>query len=435
VGWLPIIAVTLAGLAAIAAFRSRTDDEPSAARRALPFAILMVAALLAVVSTAFEAATDSRVGIREASTAALALLFGTPAVGWLIARLRWGAPGRRTFHQQIASNRASSIVLVIVLVEVLALTGFVIGSTVGTVIGAALASGLICAALSVGIGLAAAGVAARRGPRVVLDTVGATPLPDGYTVLRNVVTELSTAAGIRPPALYLIESPTANAFAVGADPDQAAIAVTSGLLERLDREELQGVIAHEIAHIRNLDSRYGLLVAVIVGAVVIMAAAFAALTSNMSVDADGIGSLIVGIVIAILLAIFGAAVKAMATAAARAVQASVSREREFLADATSVALTRNPAGLIRALDRIADQPAMATSAATEHLWFVSPLADEADVHGWFATHPSAVERIARLRALGGQLDALGLADVAVADPAVTAPVPADAPVLPLEADA
>ena len=412
IGWLVASAVGLAITAAVLAFRSRDDDASSLAR-AVPYAVLMVAAVLAAIATLTDAAIDRRVGIREASTFALALLFGTPAIGWALTRLRWGAPGSRTFHQQIAANQAASIVLVLILVELLALLGFVVGGTLlGWLIGV-LPAGLLGAAIALVLGVSASLAAARRGPGSILASVGAKPIKSSNSVLDNVVTELSMAAGIAKPAVYVIDAAAPNAFAIGMDPDHGTIAVTSGLLDMLDREELQGVIAHEIAHLRNLDSRYGLLVAMIVGTVVLVAAAFAAMLSSGSIDGGGgLAGLVLGIVIVVSLALLGFAVKVMATAAAKALQASVSREREFLADATSVELTRNPAGLIRALDLIANQPRLtSTNEGVQHLWFVASEGHEAEDEladeGWFDTHPAPAQRIARLRELETQIDATG----------------------------
>jgi heat shock protein HtpX len=302
------------------------------------------------------------------------------------------------------------MVLVLILVELLALLGFVVGGTLlGWAIGV-LPAGLLFSAITVVFGVSASVAAARRGPDSILASVGAKPAWNNYPVLDNVVAEMSTAAGINKPTVYVIEAAAPNAFSIGMDPNQGTIAVTSGLLDMLDREELQGVIAHEIAHLRNLDSRYGLLVAMIVGTVILVAAAFAAVLSNGSISGgDGIGGVVISIVIAILLLLLGLAVRVMATAAAKALQASVSREREFLADATSVELTRNPAGLIRALDLIATQPRLkSANEGVQHLWFVASEGhdeeDELEEGGWFDTHPAPVQRIARLRELEAQLD-------------------------------
>jgi heat shock protein HtpX len=417
--WLPALAVALAICAALAGTIFRADgDAPTPVRRALPFGLLFVAAVLALLSTGAEAAIDSRVGLREVSLASLAVVCGTPVVGWGFARMRWGAPGQRTFYQQIAANRTAAIVLLIVLVEVLGVTGFVVGGTIGVMVGSALAVGLIGGATAVVAGSFGALLGVRHGAEIVLDAVNAMAvMPDDgrYTVVRNVVDEVAIAADLPAPRLYVITDPAPNAFAIGTDARRAAIAVTSGLLDQLDREELQGVIAHEMAHIRNLDSRYGVLVAVFVGAVIVLATAFASFMTGWSIEADGISGLILSILVAIAAALFGLFVKTCATAAALAIQASVSREREFLADASSVAYTRNPAGLIRALGKLQGQPALTLkSPSTRHLWFVSPLeAGDAPTDGWRSTHPAIADRIARLRALGGQLDAVAEGSVAV----------------------
>jgi heat shock protein HtpX len=423
IGWLPIIAVALAAVAALLWRRARSDAEdgssPSPLLAVMPFALLFVAAATAVVSSAAEAVIDSRVGVREASMLGIAALCATPAIGWLLTRLRWGAPGQRTFHQQIAANRAGATVLVIVLGELLAVTGFVVGATFGAFVGAAFAGGLVVGALSIVGALVGGVVGLRRGPGMLLDAVHARPAGDDHAVLRNVVAELSIAAGMPAPRVFVIDDPAPNALALGSDPQHAAIAVTTGLLARLDREELQGVIAHELAHIRNFDSRYGLLVAVFVGAVILLAAVFAAFMSNWSIESDSISGVLMAIVIAVVTAIIGFVVRSVATAAALAIQASVSREREFLADASSVEITRNPAGLIGALAKIDGRTALGgVTANTRHLWFVSPLTDDdTETEGWRSTHPLTSARIARLHALSAQLDATEIATGVVASEA------------------
>jgi heat shock protein HtpX len=405
IGWLPLIAIVLAILAGLAWRRSREDgtgrDGPGLTA-VLPFGLLFVAAATAVASSAAEAALDSRVGIREASMLGLALLCATPAVGWLLSRLRWGAPGRRTFHQQIAANRAGATVLLVLLGELLAMTGFVIGATIGLFFGAAVLGGIVVAALAVASSIVAAVVTLRRGVTMLLSSLSAAPAGPEHQVLRNVVTELALAAGMPVPAVHVLDDDAPNAMAIGSDPDHAAIVVTSGLLARLDREELQGVIAHELAHIKNLDSRYGMLVAVFVGGVILLAAVFASLMSNWSIEADSLSGVVVSILLALVAALVGYAVRSLATLAALGIQASVSREREFLADASSVEITRNPLGLVGALRKV-DRGRALTGVAgnTRHLWFVSPLAeDDTQTEGWLATHPAVADRIERLHALG-----------------------------------
>ena len=410
IGWLPVIALSLAVVAALvwrAARVRRADGAAPGILATLPFIFLFVGAATAIVSAAAEAAIDSRVGVREGSMLGLALLLGTPAVGWLVTRLRWGAPGTRTFPQQIAANRAGAIVLLIVLVELLALTGFVFGATVGLMAGAAFAGGVVGAAVSVVGALIGVVVGLRRGADTLLETLQAKRAGPEHKVLLNVVTELCAAANLPVPRVFVIEQDAPNAMTLGSDPAHASIAVTSGLLARLDREELQGVIAHELAHVRNLDSRYGTLVAVFVGATILVAATFASFMSNMSIEADGLSGLVVSLLILLAGIILGYLVRSIATFAALGIQASVSREREYLADASAVEISRNPAGLISALGKLERSVALTgVTANTRHLWFVSPLNDdETPTEGWLATHPSIDDRVARLRALIAQLDA------------------------------
>ena len=165
--------------------------------------------------------------------------------------------------------------------------------------------------------------------------------------LLNVVRELAIAANIPMPAVYIIDDTAPNAFATGRDPAHASIAITTGLLEKLDREELQGVIGHELSHVRNLDIRFSLIVGVMVGAIAILADFFLRFTfwggvSGRSRDRDGGGggAQAIVFVIAIVLAI-------LAPIISRFIQLAVSRQREYLADASAVELTRNPYGLER----------------------------------------------------------------------------------------
>ncbi len=220
----------------------------------------------------------------------------------------------------------------------------------------------------------------------------------------NVVTELSIAANIPPPRVYVIEDTAPNAFATGRDPTHASVAITTGLLEKLDREELQGVIAHELSHVRNLDIRFTLLVGVLVGSIALLADFFLRFTfwgggsrrSSRDRDGGGGGLMVILIIVAFVLAI-------LAPVFARFVQLAVSRQREYLADASSVDLTRNPAGLQRALAKIANDREVLEVAnrATQHLYIVNPIkAFEERASGLFSTHPPIDERVRRLRLIG-----------------------------------
>ena len=243
--------------------------------------------------------------------------------------------------------------------------------------------------------------------------------------------ELSIAADMPPPAVYVIPDSSLNALAVGTKPDNAALAVTSGLLDTFDREQLQGVIGHELAHIRNLDSRYGVYVAILVGLVALVTDGFL----RMVVTCLGRGHVSPGrrvgtmprvrlpvwqqgwqfgvflLVVALILRFF-------APIASLLVQAASSREREFLADSTSVELTRNPTALARALDALRNDhdPLDFANRGSQHLWFTNPVSarsvDQART-SWLDTHPSLDARIERLGRLYPELGNANEADRAV----------------------
>lgn len=239
------------------------------------------------------------------------------------------------------------------------------------------------------------------GRRAVLGLTGAvTVTAEQEPMLHNVVEEMAIAAGLPVPEIAIIESPALNAFATGMRTDQAAIAVTRGLLQGLTRDELQGVVAHEMAHIRNLDTRYATAVAILVGLIALFADLGVRMMRGLSLGGSrsrkGNGAallIVIGLVCLILAPLF-----------ARFVQFAVSRQREFLADATSVRLTRNPAGLIAALEKLhaSTVELEAANRAVQHMFIVNPLRDFSEwSSGLVATHPPLERRIERLRNLGG----------------------------------
>ena len=234
--------------------------------------------------------------------------------------------------------------------------------------------------------------------KIVLSISGARPADkkkdfNFYTVTEN----LSIATGIPKPKLYVIEDSAPNAFATGRDPDHAVVCATTGLLQKLTRTELEGVIAHELSHIKNYDTRLMSIVAVLVGMVALLADIFLRVSfrSGRSDRRESQASaifLLLGIIFAILSPIIS-----------QLIQLAVSRRREFFADSSSVALTRQPSGLISALEKIAKdhEPLEAANKATAHLYIVNPFKEKG--HGavdWFAglfnTHPPVSERIAAL---------------------------------------
>jgi heat shock protein HtpX len=207
------------------------------------------------------------------------------------------------------------------------------------------------------------------------------------------------------PKVYLIDDTAPNAFATGRDPKHASVAITTGLLQKLDREELQGVMAHELSHVRNFDIRFAMIVGVLVGSIALLADFFLRFTfwgggrrSSRDRDGGSGGLQVVFFVIAIVLAI-------VAPLVARFVQLAVNRQREYLADASSVGLTRNPYGLERALAKISSDTEVLEVAnrATQHMYFTNPIKKfEERASGLFSTHPAAVDRINRLRELTGE---------------------------------
>jgi heat shock protein HtpX len=305
-----------------------------------------------------------------------------------------------SFYGQISANKRNSFLLAFGVTLIFAVLGLAIGyAIVGSLPGAV---GVMALALTVGV---LSGVGSYfSGDKLVLAVSGARPV-DATTApeLLNVVQEMAIAANVPMPAVYVIDDTAPNAFATGRDPAHASIAITTGLLEKLDREELQGVIGHEMSHVRNLDIRFSLVVGVMVGAIAILADFFLRFTfwgggrRSSSRDSGGNGIQAVILIVAIVLAI-------LAPIISRFIQLAVSRQREYLADASSVALTRNPYGLERALAKIGgDQEVLeVANRGTQHMYFTNPIKKfEARSSGLMDTHPSILDRINRLRQLTG----------------------------------
>jgi heat shock protein HtpX len=318
---------------------------------------------------------------------------------------------RQSFFEQQSANRRQSLLLALVVVGILGALGYTIGyglsgdpaGGIGTTVGA------------LGFGTVASLGSYFAGDKLVLAASGARPISEADAPqLMNVIRELTIAANVPMPKVYIIDDSAPNAFATGRDPQHASVAITTGLLQKLDREELQGVIGHELSHVRNLDIRFSLLVGVLVGSIALLADFFLRFTfwgggRRSSSDRDrGSGGLqalmlVIGLVLAIIAPIM-----------ARLVQLAVSRQREYLADASSVELTRNPYGLERALAKISSDKEVLEVAnrATQHLYFTNPIKKfEARASGLFSTHPPIVDRINRLRELTGE-QPLGPGDVA-----------------------
>jgi len=297
----------------------------------------------------------------------------------------------------IKSNKRRSIALIVAFVVILSL----VGAALGVVLGYGLQGTLVALVVSGGVAFASYW----KADAIALSVSRAKPAdPQQYQRLHNLVEGLCIASGLPKPRVYIIDDPAPNAFATGRDPKHAAIAVTTGLLEKMNRVELEGVVAHELSHIRNYDILVSTLAVTLVGAV--------ALITNFGVramwwnggrvprsgDRDGGTNPI---------AIIGLVFLVISPLIAKAMQAAVSRRRETLADVSACQMTRYPPGLISALEKLRDDVTVTHSAstATAHLWIEQPMSgvgDSGHMSRWnrmFDTHPPLEERIALLREL------------------------------------
>ncbi len=308
-------------------------------------------------------------------------------------------------------NRRRSLGLVVLLALVGGLVFAAVGDTATG--GGTTPEGLTLFAVSGFVAaLGAATISLYFGDSALLRMAGAKRISnEDDPQLWNIVEEMALAGGMPMPAVHSIESGALNAFATGRDPAHASIAVTTALRAHLDRDELQGVVAHEMSHIRHSDIRLMQLVATLAGFIVL--AADAARFSfrgrrgySRSTESGGSGKSGGGSGGTAILMIVGLLLAVVAPLIARLLQLAVSREREYLADAGAVALTRNPRGLASALRKLAasTEPLEAASSGNAHLWIVNPVLHARGRDDWnsaFSTHPPLAERIARLEALAG----------------------------------
>jgi len=233
--------------------------------------------------------------------------------------------------------------------------------------------------------------------KIALKSAGAKPTDAAeFGGLHNLVENLAITAGIKKPSVYIIEDSSPNAFATGRDEETACIAVTTGLLRILDRSELEGVIAHEIAHITNRDILLSSLIVVLVGFVTLLSDFFLRWTFFGGSGRDNRAGLIMGLV--------GIGLAILSPIVAMIIQLAISRKREFLADASGALLTRYPEGLANALRKIdgavSQKPLKRANHATAHLYFENPYGGDGAKKGFltkaFMTHPSTEKRIAAL---------------------------------------
>jgi heat shock protein HtpX len=327
-------------------------------------------------------------------------------------------PANVTFNDLIRSNKRKSALLMIGMSMLLVIIGGVFTAAI-VVYGSggevdfqmllpSIALGALVAAVVAGV---ASAWSFYGGSSAILAISGAKEIPrEADTQLHNVVEELAIAAGMPKPRVFVINDTALNAFATGRDPQHAAVAITLGLRQQLTRDELAGVMAHELSHIRHYDIRFAMLMATMVGLIVFACDAFwRVLRVSMFTGGgrrgggkkDG-GAAIVMIVIlaiAMILAI-------IAPMLAMLIRFAVSRQREYLADAGAVELTRYPQGMISALEKLGAcrEPLEVANRATSHLYIVNPLKSAMKGEGHelntvFATHPPLHDRIARLQAL------------------------------------
>jgi len=294
---------------------------------------------------------------------------------------------RISFHDQIARNKRDSVLLGILVFSFLVVLIYVISQIFAPELS------IVFLIFSMVIIFVYTYGSYNYGDRIVLAATKAKLVKENdrrYTHLINVVDGLSIAAGIPKPKIYVIESNEINAFATGKDPKHASVAVTTGLLKNLKRDEIEGVIGHELSHIKNYDIRFATLVAVLVGLVAIISHMFLrSFRYGGKRDRDKGGLLIL---VGVVLAIFAPIV-------ARLVQFAVSRRREYLADASSVQLTRYPEGLASALEKIMkiNTGKMKVSEAVSHLFFADP--NKSALDSLHATHPPIKKRIKILRSM------------------------------------
>ena len=300
---------------------------------------------------------------------------------------------RVSMYDAQAQNRWRTVLLIFFFTAIVVALAFVFGDILGG--GTSAGVGLVPLAIAFSAGSSLFSYFA--GDKLVLAQSRAREVPEGdEKVFRDVVETLALGLGIPTPRLYVIEDPAPNAFATGRDPKHASVAVTRGLLDTMERSELEGVIAHELSHVGNRDIRVMLLVTVLVGTVALLSDWLlrSMWWGGRSRDRNNSGGgilLLVGVVLAILTPII-----------ATLIQLAVSRQREYLADASGAFLTRYPEGLASALRKIAaDQQVLSVAnKATASLYIANPLKDHPfQFDGLFDTHPPIEERIKRLEAM------------------------------------
>lgn len=292
--------------------------------------------------------------------------------------------------EEVRGNKIKSVALIVLFLFLVAALGLVVGLFYGSLV--------FGIALTTIAGLVYVLIVYNSGDQMILTMTGAKPVTKKeYPYLYHTLEGLSIAAGIPTPKAYVIEDSALNAFATGKDPEHASVTVTTGLLEKMNRQELEGVVAHEMSHVKNYDIRFMMLAVVLVGLVTLLSDFIlrSFLWSGHKRDNRGGGNIqivfiLIGLLFAILAPVIGYLIKM-----------AVSRKREFMADANAAILTRYPPGLASALEKIKKDPdplVDKANKATAHLFISTPFRKEHSfVTNIFATHPPIEERIKRLK--------------------------------------
>lgn len=290
-------------------------------------------------------------------------------------------------YTQIDSNKQKSVILLGLATALVLALGYVFDRAYGGDGYGGLFLGII-------ISLITTSVSYFHGDKIALSVSGAQQISkEENRYVYNMVENLCITAGLPVPKVYIINDPSINAFATGRKPELSSIAITTGAIEKLKNEELEGVIAHELSHVQNYDIRFMMLVAVLVGSISIMANIFlrGGLFHRRGNDREGGNALAVFAIIGLVLAILSPII-------AQLIKLAVSRKREYLADASGSLLTRYPAGLAAALEKIQAEhlPLQKANASTAHLFFSNPFTGK-NLAGLFSTHPPIEDRIKKLR--------------------------------------
>lgn len=294
-------------------------------------------------------------------------------------------------YDQISSNKRRSFLFVFVFVVMILMLGYLIARVYNS-------PGIFV--LAVGISLIQSLAGYYSGDKVALAVSGAKQISKkDNPLLWNLVENLSIADGLPMPKVYVIDDPAPNAFATGRDPEHASVAVTTGLMNALEKVEIEGVLAHELSHVKNYDIRLMTIVVVLVGIIAVISDLFFRMRffgfgGGDSDDNNNGSSGTLWLVLTILTIIIAPIVSTL-------IQLAISRRREFLADSSGALLTRYPEGLASALTKISryEAPMKTASSSTSHLFISNPFGKESYVSKLFSTHPPISERVKALRAM------------------------------------